>query len=71
MILIINKVELTGGDLLVHVDFAESYRNDQQNEIKSTYFGNQNFSLFTSCRYFKGLTSVVVVTKNSDPNRKT
>ena len=63
--------------MLVHVDFAESYRNDQQNEIKSTYFGNQSFLPFKSCFYFKGVTrkiknkSVVVVTENSDHNRIT
>ena len=63
--------------MLVHVDFVESYRNDQQNEIQSAYFGNQIFSLFTSCCYFKGATreirnkSVVVVTENSDHNRIT
>ena len=61
--------------MLAHVDFAESYRNDQENEIQSAYFGNQSFPLFTSCCYFKGATSdirnesVVVVTKNSDHNR--
>ena len=72
-----HKAELSGGDLLVHVNFAESYRNDQQNEIQSAYFGNQSFSLFTSCCYFKGVTSeirnksVVVVTENSDHNRIT
>ena len=61
--------------MLVHVDFAESYRNDQENETQSAYFGNQIFSLFTSCCYFKGATSkirnktVVVVTKNPDHNR--
>ena len=77
MILIINKVELTGGDLLVHVDFAESHRNDQQNEIKSAYFESQSFSPFISCCYFKGVTSklrnksAVVVTENSGHNRIT
>ena len=61
----------------IHFDFAESYRNDQQNEIQSAYFGNQSFSLFTSCCYIKGVTneirnnSVVVVTENSDHNRIT
>ena len=35
-----HKTELSDGDLLVHVDFAESYRNDQQDEIQSAYFGN-------------------------------
>ena len=63
--------------MLVHVDFAESYRNDQQNEIKSTYFGNQSFSLFTLCCYFKGVTSeirnkcVAAATEKSDHNRIT
>ena len=69
-----HKAELSNGDLLVHVDFAESHRNNQQNEIQSAYFGNQSFSLFISCCYFKRTTSeitnksVVVVTKNSDHN---
>ena len=72
-----HKAELSDGDLLVHVDFAESYRNDQQNEIQSAYFGNQSFSLFTSSCYFKGATSeirnnsVIAVTENSDHNRTT
>ena len=63
--------------MLIHVDFAESYRNDQQNEIQGAYFGNQSFLLFTSCCYFKGVTSeirnesVVVLTENSDHNRIT
>ena len=71
------KSESSNGDLLVHVDFAESYRNDQQNKIQSTYFGNQSFSLFISCCYFKAATSeirnksAVVVTENSDHNRIT
>ena len=40
------KTELSDGDLLVHVDFNKSYRNDQQNEIQSAYFENQSFLLF-------------------------
>ena len=63
--------------MLVHVDLPESYRNDQQNEIQGAYLGNQSFSLFTLCCYFKGSISeirnkgVVVVTENSDHNRIT
>ena len=34
------KAELSNGDLLVYVDFSESYRNYQHNEIQSPYFGN-------------------------------
>ena len=72
-----HKAELSDADLPLYVDFAESYRNDQQNEIQNAYFGNQSFSLFTLCCYFKGATSeirnksVVVVTENSDHNRIT
>ena len=72
-----HKAELSYADLLVHVDFAESYRNDQQNKVQSVYLENQSFLLFASCYYFKDATSkirnksVVVVTENSDHNRIT
>ena len=71
------KLNYPNDHLLVYVGFAESYRNDQQDEIQSDYFGNQSFSIFTSCCYFKDVTSevrnksVVVVTENSDHNRIT
>jgi len=64
-------------DLLVHVNFAKNYRNDQQNEIQSAYFGHQSCSLFTACCYYKddGNTlqqkSIVIVTESSDHNRIT
>ena len=38
-----HKGELSDGDLLVHVDFAEGYRNDQKNEIQSAFFGIKAF----------------------------
>ena len=71
------KDGLTVDDLLVYVDFAENYRNDQQNEIQSAYFGHQSFSLFTSCCYYKDdgnilqQKSIVIITENSDHNRVT
>ena len=72
-----HKATLTVDDLLLHVDFAENYRNDQQNEIQSAYFGHQSFSLFTSCCYYINeqnsldQNSIVIVTENSDHNRIT
>lgn len=72
-----HKDGLKNNDLIVHVDFAENYRNDQQNEIQSAYFGHQSFSLFTSCCYFKDdknivqQKSIVIVTESSDHNRVT
>ena len=40
-------------DLMVQVDFTESYKNEQQDVILSAYFGNQCFSIFTACCYSK------------------
>ena len=41
--------ELKAGEALIYVDYSESYNNTKQDEIQSTYFGLQNFSIFTSC----------------------
>ena len=38
-------------EAVVHVDFSENYKNRQQGEIKSAYFGQQSFSLYTVCGY--------------------
>ena len=69
---------MTSNHLLVYVDFAERYRNDEQDEIQSAYFGNQSFSLFMSCCYYITETdnlgqkkSVVVVTEKFDHSRIT
>ena len=41
-----HTAELPDGDLLAHVDFAESYRNDQQNEIQSAYWKSKLLALY-------------------------
>ena len=46
------KDELKTGKVLVHVDYSESYNNIHQDEIQSAYFGQQNFSTFTSGLYY-------------------
>ena len=33
----LQKAELKEGEALVHVDYSESYKNKQQNEIQSAY----------------------------------
>ena len=72
------KESLDHGEILVHVDYAESYKNVQQNEIQSAYFGNSIFSIFTACCYTKSLIdngdglkkdSVVVISESKDHNR--
>ena len=49
------KASLGPNDLMIQVDFAGSYTNEQQDAIQSAYFGNQYFSIFTVCCY---LTSI-------------
>ena len=70
------KESLDHGQILVHVDYAESYKNLQQNEIQSAYFGNSTFSIFTACCYTKSMDngglkkdSIVVVNEIKERNR--
>ena len=41
------KESLDHCEILVHVDYAQSYKNVHQNEIQSGYLGNSIFSIFT------------------------
>ena len=70
------KESLDHGQILVHVDYAESYKKSQQNEIQSAYFGNSTFSIFTACCYTKSMDngglkkdSIVVVNESKEHNR--
>ena len=45
------KEDLKNTDVLLHVDFSESYKNANQDEIQSAYFGQSSFSIFTACAY--------------------
>jgi len=51
--LIESKSNLKEGQLLMQVDYSESYKNAEQNEIQSAYFGHTCFSIFTACCYYK------------------
>ena len=72
------KESLDHCEILVHVDYAESYKNVHQNEIQSAYFGSSIFSIFIACCYSKSLIdngdglkkdSVVVISESKDHNR--
>ena len=65
------KTLLSPKDLMIQIDFAESYKNEQQDVIQSAYFGNQCFSIFTGCCYFNVQgniknDNVIVVSEISD-----
>ena len=71
------KESLDHGQILVHVDYAESYKNSKQNEIQNAYFGNTTFSIFTACCYTKLLDddgglkkdSIVVISESKDHDK--
>ena len=70
------KDELKTGEALIHVDCSESYNNTQQDEIQSAYFGQLNFSIFTSCSYYREAEQgnlakipIAVISESSDHSR--
>ena len=38
---------------VIQVDFAENYKNRQQNEVQSAYFGQESFSLYTVVAWYE------------------
>ena len=44
---------LKDGELVIHVDYSENYKNKQQSLIKAGYYGQGKFSLFTVAIYMK------------------
>ena len=69
------KTDLTQGEAILHVDYSESYKNRQQDEIQSAYFGQSTFSLFTACVYHLDDSGslikrpITVVSESSDHSR--
>ena len=67
------KASLAEDDMILHVNFAESWRNDQQDAIQNAYLGTKSFSIFAPCCYTKPVDpddlqndSFVLVTGSSD-----
>ncbi|XP_066932919.1 glutamic acid-rich protein-like [Clytia hemisphaerica] len=71
------KENIEPGTAIIHVDYSESYRNKQQDEIQSAYFGQSSFSIFTACAYYKAdnsddplvKRSLTIVSESSDHSR--
>ena len=38
---------------MIHLDYSENYKSQDQNEIQSAYFGQVIFSLFTAFPYYR------------------
>ena len=61
---------------MLHEDFAEIYKNHQQDAMQKAYFGNQCFRIFTACYSAKSPNNndvdndnVIVVTESSNHDR--
>ena len=54
------KNNLTKNEVLIHVDYSESYENKPQREIQSAYFGHTTFSIFTACYYLRNAENKVI-----------
>ena len=68
------KTNLKPREVLIHVDYSESYGNAQQDEIQSAYFGQQSFSIFTSCSYYRDQEELkkfpmAVISESNDHSR--
>ena len=38
-------------EVIIHIDYSENYKNKQQNEIKSDFYGQGQFTIYTACIY--------------------
>ena len=70
------KASLSENNLMLHVNFDESYKSDKQDVIHSVYFGYQCFSIFTWCCYTKSSSNnnvrkdnIIVATERSDHDK--
>ena len=62
--------------MMMHVDYSESYKNAQQDEIQSAYFSHTCFSLFTAFCYYRSINSshlenvpITITSESSDHSR--
>ena len=63
------KEKLQENEVILRVDYSESYINTQQDEIQRAYFGNSTFSIFTACGWELSKRSVAAVGESSDHSR--
>ena len=54
------KANLAKNEILIHVDYSESYENKQQRKIQSAYFGHTTFSIFIVCCYLRHVENKVI-----------
>ena len=43
------KENLKTNEFIIHINYSENYKDEEQDEIQSAYFGHNSFSIFTRC----------------------
>ena len=54
------KENLKTNEFIVHVDYSENYKDKEQDEIQSAYFGHNSFSIFTVRCYTRGIDGTLL-----------
>ena len=54
------KESLKTIEFIIHVDYSKNYKDKEQNEIQSAYFGHNSFSIFTACCYTRGIDGTLL-----------
>ena len=47
----IQSETLQPGEVIIHDDYSENYKNKEQSEIKSVFYGQGQFTIYTACIY--------------------
>ena len=68
------KSNLEENEALIQCDYSENYKNREQDEVQSAYFGHASFSIFTACAYFRSNEELIkhpmtIVSEASDHSR--
>ena len=54
------KENLKTNVFTIHVDYSGNYKDEEQDEIQSAYFGHNSFSIFTACCYTRGIDDTLL-----------
>ena len=54
------RLLVTKHEVLIYVDYTESYENKQQREIQSAYLGHTRFSILTACCYLRDIENKMI-----------
>ena len=54
------KENLKKDEFIIHVDYSQNYKDQEQDKIQSAYFGHNSFSIFMACCYTPGIDGTLL-----------